>query len=273
MRWDRLTVGMLRRAVDDYIAEAWSQRGAAQPPELTWDVADDEPLERVLECLQDESLGEAGLVVRRYTLRLGNPRYPFMKLVLQEHLVRGEFFFEVDTHDSMFRLDGEEAEQLEAIKRFNQQIKERIESAWASAALPTAAHLKGLVEGFPTERAEPNGRRLLVVDDDRDIAATLSLLLEARGYDVTTLSDGAQAVQRADPEHHDLVLMDYEMEQLDGLEACRILKGCERTRQLPVIIATAGQIDLERLEQVDAFLAKPFHVEVLLRMIEGLLPG
>ena len=87
---------------------------------------------------------------KTYSLRLGNARYPFMKLVLQEHLVEGEYFLSVDTHDQMFETD-DPAEQhaLVALRRANFEIKDAVESAWGAAGLPTARHVKGLVEGWP----------------------------------------------------------------------------------------------------------------------------
>jgi hypothetical protein len=127
---------------------------------------------------QDETLRSGELPTRRITLRLGRPGYPFMKLMLQEHLVEGEFFFEVDTHDHMFCEDGEEAAEIRELKAANLCVKDSIEGALAAAGLPTARHIKGLVESW--RRRRPQQPAHLLVDNEEDIAATLAMLLARR---------------------------------------------------------------------------------------------
>ncbi|MCB9899326.1 MAG: response regulator [Planctomycetes bacterium] len=263
-----MTVGLLREVIALYEREAYPE-GAPAAREVPG--ADADPLESVLPAFNDESQCTSNTQVRRYTMRLGNARYPFMKIVLQEHLVEGEFFFEVDTHDQMFRLEGEEAAKFEPVRRYNADVRERVDAAWCAAHIPTAASLKGLVQTLPLPRARPNGRRILVVDDDAAIASTVALMLEARGYEVECLSDGLEAVDQADPARHDLILMDNDMVHLSGFEACHILKSREGTRDIPVLIATAGALTLRQLDDADGFLVKPFRIELLLSMLDHLL--
>jgi CheY-like chemotaxis protein len=272
-----MTVGLLRRALAVYAEVAWE--GRPMPP-VALQGSDDAPLEPALRELidaggaADETLRGGDVATRIYTLRLGNPRYPFMKLVLQEHLVEGLFFFGVDTHDQMFGgedAQGAELAELQELKRANLELKERIEHAWDLAGLPTAAHIKGLVETWPTRRGPPNGRHILLVDNDRDIAGTLAVLLRARGYEVTVLEDGSDAVSQADPAVHDLILMDNEMKVLDGCQACRVLKARPATARIPVLIATAGVLSLQQLDAADGFLVKPFRMELLFSILDHML--
>lgn len=268
MRLEAMTLGQLRRAIAVYSEIVWS--GALAPVELPG--SDDSPLSDVLPRLTDETLRTGEQATRRYALRLGNPQYPFMKLVLQEYLVEDEFFFGVDTHDRMF--DGaspQEQRELDTLRRSNLELKDRVEAAWDAAGLPTAKHIKGLVAAWPARREAPNGRRILLVDNDRDIAATLALLLEARGYTVSVLHDGREAVEQADPARHDLILMDNEMQHLNGFEACRVLKSRPATARLPVLIATEGALTLQQLDAADGFLVKPFRLELLFSMLDHVL--
>lgn len=270
MRLQAMTVGLLRQVIGLYEQEAWADNASHPPTRIPGQ--DDDPVEVGLEAFTDEAQCTGSQTSRRYTLRLGNARYPFMKLVLQEHLVQGEFFFEVDTHDQMFDLgEGAEAARFEELKRYNQDIRERVDKAWAEHRVPTTAALKGLIETTPTPVVEPRGKTILVVDDDACIAQTLALLLQARGYTVTCLSDGRDAIEVADPELHDLILMDNDMVHLNGFEACHILKSREETRQIPVLIATAGSLTLRQLDAADGFLVKPFQAELLFSMLEHLL--
>ncbi len=268
MRLESMTVGLLRRVIDIYREKAYGSQDVPLPEPSG---SDDDPLSVTLEMFQDETLREGDQATRRYVLRLGNPRYPFMKLVLQEHLVEGEFFFGVDTHDQMFQLDGADADEFERLKRYNMEIKEAVEIAWGKADVPTAAHIKGLVETRPRPRAEPNGKRILLVDDDLEIAATVAMLLEARGFHVQLVSDGREAVECADPAQHDLILMDNEMRHLNGFVACRVLKSKPETRDIPVLIATAGSLTLEQLDAADGFMVKPFRAELLFSILEHML--
>lgn len=271
MRLAGMTVDLLRQAIRIYERETF--HAPEQDREaVTVPGEDADPIEAAFPALVDESRRSGDAVVHCYSLRIGNPRYPFMKLVLQEHLVQDEYFFEVDTHDQMFDLDGDERTEIESLKRYNLELKSRVEWAWGEAQLPTSGHLKGLVETRPTRRNEPNGQTILVVDDDDCIAKTLSMLLEARGYAVTTLMDGRDAVEVADARLHDLILMDNEMKHLNGFEACRVLKSRPETRDIPVLIATAGALTLQQLDAADGFLVKPFRMELLFSMIEHMIP-
>jgi len=269
MRLEAMTVGLLRRVISVYADVAWVD-GTMTSIDLPG--GDEDPVREGLGAWTDESMRAEERATGRYSLQLGNPAYPFMKLVLQEHLVEGEYFFEVDTHDEMFNVEeGAEAAELRQLKRRNLEVKEAVEDAWSRAGLPTAAHIKGLVETRPAARAAPRGQRILLVDNDRDIAATLGMLLEARGYEVDLLGDGREAVEQADSSRHDLILMDNEMKDLNGFEACRVLKSRPETADIPVLIATAGSLTLQQLDAADGFMVKPFRMELLFSILDHLL--
>lgn len=264
-----MTIGLVRRVIAVYGEAAWIGRAM---PECELPGLDTDLVQDGLASWNDESMRAGDRATGRFTLQLGNPDYPFMKLVLQEHLVEGEYFFEVDTHDEMFNVErGAEADELRELKRRNLEIKESVEGAWSEAGLPTAAHIKGLVETRPAPRAPPNGLRILLVDNDRDIAATLGMLLQARGYEVDILADGREAVEQAEAGRHDLILMDNEMKDLNGFEACRVLKSRPETASIPVLIATAGSLTLQQLDAADGFMVKPFRMELLFSILDQLL--
>jgi CheY-like chemotaxis protein len=211
---------------------------------------------------------------RRYTLRLGNRFYPFMKFVLQEHLVQGEFFFSVDTHDNLdVPSDDPERARWDGLKLFNRALAGAIEGDWERAGLPTHAGLQRLLAGVAEREVEASKRqRLLLVDDDRPVCLGLGQLLRARGYEVEELHDGSSALERlAHEPRPDLVLLDYEMPGLDGQEVLRSLRADARLANLPVLLATASRIDLSRLERISGLLHKPYPRQVLFEMIAHLL--
>jgi CheY-like chemotaxis protein len=274
MRLEHMTPAHVRRALQIYLARAFPP-GTLARPRLPWnDVERVDSLPELFERFERVQGGGGGL--KRYALRLGNARYPFMKFVVQEHLVNGEYFFSVDTHDNLeIRPDSPDFAAWEKLKEFNRALKLEIESEWDEAALPTNVDLCALLEELArVEREEHKRRTILLVDDEDDVAAGLAALLRARGYDVELARDGLEALERLgrDPVP-DLVLLDYEMPQLDGEEVLRRLRRDERTENLPVLLATASQIDLSRLRRISGVLRKPYPRHVLFEMIARLLPA
>jgi CheY-like chemotaxis protein len=273
MRLEQLTPAHVRRAVQIYLDHAWPDGAPLRPRR------DVEKLEGV-DDLQDmfgrferaARDDEEGL--KRYTLRLGNRRYPFMKFVVQEFLVNGEYFFSVDTHDRLeVRPGSPDYEEWEKLKAWNRELKARIELDWDAAGLPTNADLRALVEEVAKlERESKKKKRLLLVDDEADVVMGLSALLQARGYDVEVLHNGIEALERLarDP-LPDLVLLDYEMPELDGQEVLGCLRAEDRTKRLPVLMATASDIELERVQNASALLRKPYPRHVLFALIARLL--
>ena len=115
-----------------------------------------------------------------------------MKFVVQEYLVDGEFFFSVDTHDDLdVRPDTPDYDAWQELKRYNRELKAQIEAAWRAAGLPTHDDLRAPVEGLaPVEREEQKRARLLLVDDEADVARGSRRCSRARGYEVELAYDG-----------------------------------------------------------------------------------
>ncbi len=276
MRFAELTPEHIRTAVALYLEHAWPASAGRRPP---FELADIEAATtlRELRELFDEPRRADRTAHRRYTLRLGNHRYPFMKFVVQEYLVDGEFFFSVDTHDEM-KVDPAMPDYAEWMKlrEYNRELKQRIERAWSAAGLPTHDDLRALCEGLA--RLEAAGvaagarGRLLVVDDEEAVAEGLAAVLGARGYAVETAYDGQQVLDRMarDP-LPDLVVLDFAMPVLDGEQVMRRLRADPRTAAVPLLLATASDIDLATLQRASGLLQKPYPRELLVGMIDRLL--
>jgi CheY-like chemotaxis protein len=273
MRLEHLTPAHVRRALEIYLSAAWP-RGAGTRAISLEELRDLAELEQLFARFEKVEGGGGGL--KRYALRLGNDRYPFMKFVVQEHLVNGEYFFSVDTHDQLeIRPDNPEYTEWQRLKGYNRRLKLEIEDQWDRAGLPTNADLRVLMEELArVEREEKKKKSILLVDDEADVAQGLAALLRARGYEVEVARDGLEALARLEREPlPDLVLLDYEMPQLDGEEVLARLRKETRTTHLPVLLATASTIDLSRLRRVSGLLRKPYPRHVLFAMIARLLEG
>jgi len=267
-----MTPAHVRRAIALYVRNAWPDGPGRETVARLAEIERETELEGLLARFETVAGGGGGL--KRFALRLGNARYPFMKFVVQEHLVNGEYFFSVDTHDNLeIRPDSPDFPEWERLRGYNRGLKTTIEAEWERAGLQTNADLRALMEELArVEREEHKRRTILLVDDEREVALGLAALLRARGYEVELARDGREALDRLveDP-LPDLVLLDYEMPQLDGEEVLRRLRRDERTAHLPVLLATAATIDLSRLRRVSGLLRKPYPRHVLFAMIARLL--
>src|SRR5437762_12199109 len=84
--------------------------------------------------------------------------------------------------------------------------------------------------------------KVLVVDDDPDLVAICSLVLESEGYSVDAALNGMAAVNKVSSEGADLMLLDVMMPVLDGLSVCKMVKRDPRTAEMPVIIMSASEV-------------------------------
>jgi two-component system, OmpR family, response regulator MprA len=114
--------------------------------------------------------------------------------------------------------------------------------------------------------------RILVVEDDPRLAATLERVLMAEGHDVELAGDGSEALRRARERPFDLVVLDVMLPGLDGISVCRRLRA---TGSIPILLLTALGGTEERVRGLDSgaddYLVKPFAYEELLARVRALL--
>ncbi len=269
MKLEQLTPVRLREALDAFVGIAYPDGGAPDLPVPA------ESLEVMLKAFTDET-PERGGQFRRFTLRLGSAGYPFMKVVLQEHLIKGEYFLVVDTHDDLDIKEGfpDYADWID-LKAANRVVKGKVERRWAKEGLPTAAKLAQVV-------ADASGRtarlrrlrteaRILVVDDEKDVAKGVKRLLETQRWRVDVALDGAEALRKAKRKTPDLVLLDFGLPDMDGLQVLEALRADASTEDVPILLATARQLPLEVLGRANGFLIKPFEGEILFSLIRNLM--
>jgi two-component system phosphate regulon response regulator PhoB len=126
--------------------------------------------------------------------------------------------------------------------------------------------------------ARPSHRsatRVLVVEDEPEMATLLAYNLEADGYVVECVERGEDAELRLAESSPDLMLLDWILPGLSGLEICRRLRAREKTRMLPVIMITGRAEEAERIRGLsvgaDDYVVKPFSVPELLARVRALL--
>lgn len=115
--------------------------------------------------------------------------------------------------------------------------------------------------------------RVLLVEDEDDIARRIDRALQTSGYIVERASDGEDAWFRGDSENFDVVVLDLGLPQMDGIQILK--RWREAGRDMPVIILTARGSWMERVEGIDAgaddYLPKPFQMEELKARLRALL--
>ena len=114
--------------------------------------------------------------------------------------------------------------------------------------------------------------KILVVDDEKLLVKGLKFNLENEGYEVDACYDGASAVDMAEKERYDLILLDLMMPVMDGLEACMRIR---QSSTVPIIMLTARDEDTDKLIGFDAgaddYITKPFNILELKARIRALL--
>ena len=116
-------------------------------------------------------------------------------------------------------------------------------------------------------------RKILVVDDEQQLAMAVKIRLQSRGYQVATANDGQQALAAIEADRPDLIILDVMMPVMDGYSCMREINSRFGRGQIPIIILTARDRmkDLFDLEGIADYVVKPFDHEDLLTRIDRAL--
>ena len=121
---------------------------------------------------------------------------------------------------------------------------------------------------FPaTPDAHPDGKLILVVDDEFDVLSAYTMLFEYRGYRVRTAGNGEEALAKAALERPDIVISDYMMPVMDGAELCLRCRADPALRDVPFILTSAGIPRKDLAIPCDSFFKKPIRFEALVEEI------
>ena len=117
--------------------------------------------------------------------------------------------------------------------------------------------------------------RILVVEDEDALSTLLQYNLEKEGYAVTIADDGEEALVSIDERQPDLVVLDWMLPKVSGIEVCRRLRGRSETRNIPIVMLTARGEESDRVRGLDTgaddYLTKPFSMVELAARIRAVL--
>jgi CheY-like chemotaxis protein len=125
------------------------------------------------------------------------------------------------------------------------------------------------------ENPKADGRTILVVDDFDDTRLLLRTWLRKKGYRVVEAANGNEAIAKARDAAPDLIIMDVEMPELDGLSATRQIRKLKNSGELPIVAVSAYGADLFREQALEAgcneYMSTPFEPDELERLIRSLI--
>jgi CheY-like chemotaxis protein/HPt (histidine-containing phosphotransfer) domain-containing protein len=168
----------------------------------------------------------------------------------------------------------------ENVHRSGRELLEVVDRLLAAHQIgKSAPPSSGELEAAPRVSAILSGRRVLLAEDNDFNRALIEHVLEPMGCQVDSARSGTEAVQLFEPGRYDLVLMDCQMPEMDGLAAARHIRRLEAgRRRVPVVAVTAGTVSGARRACIEAgmddFLAKPFSLGRLRqKVLKWLLPS
>lgn len=120
--------------------------------------------------------------------------------------------------------------------------------------------------------------RILIVDDEPEIAMLTRMMLEKEGHEIDEVKNGKACLDRLKEEKYDLILLDVMMHGgIDGWEVCERIKADEKTKNIPVVMFTVrtstDSVERGRESGADAQIGKPFGIGDILGTVEKVLKG
>lgn len=217
--------------------------------------------------------------IRRYIVRLGSEKYPFIKLVLQEAEAAGDFGFYVDRHTEYLALasSSKSFDEEKKIKEYTRGLKQKIEEAYDKQGIPT---FKQIIKEFIRRlnqiksniEINKNGINVLLVDDDKDVLELDRLSLEILGYNVSTAENGEDAISKVSSENNDIMMLDMLMPTISGFEVINRV-----SKYIPIIVLSSLSDEMSKKICLDggakAIITKPVETYILDEYIKKVLKG
>jgi CheY-like chemotaxis protein len=114
-------------------------------------------------------------------------------------------------------------------------------------------------------------KTILIVDDEFDILSALKMIFTLEQYQVLTASNGRAALHVLTDNRPDLILTDWMMPEMDGIELCRLVRSDPKIARIPLIMMSAARSAPDGESHWNQFLSKPVEVEALLALVKQFL--
>jgi DNA-binding response OmpR family regulator len=122
--------------------------------------------------------------------------------------------------------------------------------------------------------AGPGSKKILIVEDEKDILDLVRLYLEKEGFRTRTAANGLDGLRQAKAEHPDLIILDLMMAEMDGLETCKRIRADPATARIPIIMLTAKAEESDMVIGLelgaDDYVTKPFSPKALVARVKAM---
>jgi len=120
-----------------------------------------------------------------------------------------------------------------------------------------------------------SGRKILIIEDETDVADLLTLNLRKAGFRISRAADGAGGLQKAREDSPEFIILDLMLPKMSGLEVCKILKNDTATSHIPILMLTAKAEEIDRIVGLefgaDDYVTKPFSPREIVLRIRAIL--
>jgi two-component system, OmpR family, alkaline phosphatase synthesis response regulator PhoP len=117
-------------------------------------------------------------------------------------------------------------------------------------------------------------KKVLIIDDEPDVLMVISAIVKVLGYDVFTADNALEGIEICRRERHGLVLLDISMPEMDGIEACGVMKADKDIADTKIVFVTASTVGIEENKKqagADGHIFKPFQTEQLADIVRSSL--
>ena len=115
--------------------------------------------------------------------------------------------------------------------------------------------------------------KILVVEDEPNQVELIEFNLNSEGYEVVVARDGEEALNLAEEENPDLILLDWMLPKVSGIEVCRQLRRSKKTREIPIVMLTARSEESDKIRGLDIgaddYITKPYSIKELLARVRA----
>ena len=115
--------------------------------------------------------------------------------------------------------------------------------------------------------------KILVVEDEPNQVELIEFNLNSEGYEVIVAQDGEEALDLAEEENPDLILLDWMLPKVSGIEVCRQLRRSKMTREIPIVMLTARSEESDKIRGLDIgaddYITKPYSIKELLARVRA----
>jgi len=120
-----------------------------------------------------------------------------------------------------------------------------------------------------------SGKKIMIIEDESDVADLLTLNLRKAGFRTSTAADGVSGLQKARDDRPDFIILDLMLPKMAGLEVCKILKSDTATSHIPILMLTAKAEEIDRIVGLefgaDDYVTKPFSPREIVLRIRAIL--